>query len=215
MALAKLSSIDKSAVRAPAPLDPRRDGGFSLLEVLVASTIMAVALTTLAQLFVMSTNANTSAKTTTYAAVLAQQKMEQLRGLAWGFDTLGLPVTDISTDISVVPAPVWRRADRSARTSAATAISSTRTAPRSAPVPRRRPAPSTSAAGRSSRCQRTRTTRSSCRCSSRGGATAAPPTRRSGPAGSRMKREWSASRHGRPPKCDANTVSRCSKCWSR
>jgi len=118
MALAKLSSIDNAAVSAQAPLDPRRDladlsaeaalrsrgeGGFSLLEVLVASTIMAVALTTLAQLFVMSTNANTGAKTTTYAAVLAQQKMEQLRGLAWGFDTLGLPVTDISTDISVVP----------------------------------------------------------------------------------------------------------------
>jgi prepilin-type N-terminal cleavage/methylation domain-containing protein len=107
MALAKLSSTDSprelAALSAEAPLDPRREGGFSLLEVLVASTIMAVALTTLAQLFVMSTNANTGAKTTTYAAVLAQQKMEQLRGLAWGFDTLGLPVTDISTDISVVP----------------------------------------------------------------------------------------------------------------
>src|SRR5690348_13462854 len=123
MALAKLSSIDSSATEfaalsAEAPLDTRREladlgaeaaprsrgeGGFSLLEVLVASTIMAVALTTLAQLFVMSTNANTGAKTTTYAALLAQQKMEQLRGLAWGFDTLGLPVTDFTTDISVVP----------------------------------------------------------------------------------------------------------------
>jgi prepilin-type N-terminal cleavage/methylation domain-containing protein len=107
MALAKLSSTDSprqlAAVSAEAPLDRRHEGGFSLLEVLVASTIMAVALTTLAQLFVMSTNANTGAKTTTYAAVLAQQKMEQLRGLAWGFDNLGLPITDISTDLSVVP----------------------------------------------------------------------------------------------------------------
>jgi prepilin-type N-terminal cleavage/methylation domain-containing protein len=94
MALAKLSSID----------NPRSgERGFSLLEVLVASTIMAVALTTLAQLFVMSTNANHSAKTTTYTAVLAQQKMEQLRGLAWGFDNLGLPITDISTNIAKVP----------------------------------------------------------------------------------------------------------------
>ena len=97
MALAKLSSTDNAR---------RGERGFSLLEVLVASTIMAVALTTLAQLFVMSTNANMSAKSTTYAAVLAQQKMEQLRGLAWGFDTLGLPVTDISTDITVVPEQV-------------------------------------------------------------------------------------------------------------
>ena len=107
MALAKLSSTDSprelAAVSAEAPLDPRREGGFSLLEVLVASTIMAVALTTLAQLFVMSTNANTGAKTTTYAAVLAQQKMEQLRGLTWGFDSLGLPLTDTTTDVSVVP----------------------------------------------------------------------------------------------------------------
>lgn len=94
MALAKLSSID----------NPRSgERGFSLLEVLVASTIMAVALTTLAQLFVMSTNANHSAKTTTYTAILAQQKMEQLRGLAWGFDNLGLPITDISTNIAKVP----------------------------------------------------------------------------------------------------------------
>src|SRR3954469_17975956 len=103
MALAKFSSTDNAAAPAVATLDSGREAGFSLLEVLVASTIMAVALTTLAQLFVMSTNANTGAKTTTYASVLAQQKMEQLRGLAWGFDTLGLPVTDISTDISVVP----------------------------------------------------------------------------------------------------------------
>jgi prepilin-type N-terminal cleavage/methylation domain-containing protein len=108
MALAKFCSIDSTptefaGLSAVAGRRSAGEGGFSLLEVLVASTIMAVALTTLAQLFVMSTNANTGAKTTTYAAVLAQQKMEQLRGLAWGFDTLGLPVTDISTDISVVP----------------------------------------------------------------------------------------------------------------
>jgi prepilin-type N-terminal cleavage/methylation domain-containing protein len=77
--------------------------GFSLVEVLVASTIMAVALTTLAQLFVMSTRTNIGAKSTTYAALLAEQKMEQLRGLAWGFDNLGLPMTDITTNITVVP----------------------------------------------------------------------------------------------------------------
>jgi|SRR5437762_2975008 len=80
-----------------------RERGFSLLEVLVATTLMAVGLTALAQLFGVSTRANHSAKTTTYAAVLAQQKMEQLRGLTWGFDNLGLPITDTTTDISVIP----------------------------------------------------------------------------------------------------------------
>jgi len=108
MALAKFSSTDNPrrgdrGLSAEAVQRCRGEGGFSLLEVLVASTIMAVALTTLAQLFVVSTNANHGAKATTYAAVLAEQKMEQLRGLAWGFDNLGLPITDISTNIAKVP----------------------------------------------------------------------------------------------------------------
>jgi hypothetical protein len=70
---------------------------------LCASTILTVALAALAQLFVMSTKANTNARTTTYASVLAQQKLEQLRGLTFGFDTLGLPITDTTTDITTVP----------------------------------------------------------------------------------------------------------------
>jgi len=77
--------------------------GFSLVEVLAATTILTVAIVALAQLFTISIRANDGARKTTIAAVLAQQKMEQLRGLAWGFDTLGLPLTDTSTDTSVVP----------------------------------------------------------------------------------------------------------------
>lgn len=77
--------------------------GFSLIEVLVATTILAVALTSLAQMFVMSTRANASSKSTTYAALLAQQKMEQLRGLTFGFDMLALPLTDTASDTTVVP----------------------------------------------------------------------------------------------------------------
>src|SRR5262245_3014978 len=77
--------------------------GFSLLEVLTATMIMTVGLTALAQLFAISTRANFSAKSTTTAAILAQQKMEQLRGLTWGFDTLGLPVSDYTSDTTVTP----------------------------------------------------------------------------------------------------------------
>src|SRR5688572_128489 len=74
------------------------EGGFSLIEVMVASGILATALIALAQLFVVALTANTSARSTTYAAVLAEQKMEELRSLTWGFDSSGLPVTDTSTN---------------------------------------------------------------------------------------------------------------------
>jgi prepilin-type N-terminal cleavage/methylation domain-containing protein len=77
--------------------------GFSLLEVLFALAVLSVALTGLAQLFTVAARANASARATTYAVVLAQQKMEQLRGLAFGFDTMGNAVTDLDTDITVQP----------------------------------------------------------------------------------------------------------------
>jgi len=80
--------------------------GFSLIEVIFATSLVTAAVVSLAQLFVISTRANTNAKATTYASVLAQQKMEQLRGLTWGFDSLGLPLTDTTTDVSVSPEKV-------------------------------------------------------------------------------------------------------------
>jgi prepilin-type N-terminal cleavage/methylation domain-containing protein len=68
--------------------------GFSLLEVLCATSILIVGLAALAQLVTMSARINRSAKTTTLATVAAAQKMEQLRGLAWGIDNLGAPLSD-------------------------------------------------------------------------------------------------------------------------
>ena len=64
---------------------------------------MTVALASLAQLFLISTRANQSARLTTNASVLAQQKMEQLRALTWGFDIIGLPLSDTTSDLTVVP----------------------------------------------------------------------------------------------------------------
>jgi type II secretory pathway pseudopilin PulG len=88
----------KAKARGPA------DGsGFTLLETLIASTILTVGVGALAQLFVVSTQANRAARVTTFVSVLAQQKMEQLRGLTWGFDGVGVPVTDTTTNLSVVP----------------------------------------------------------------------------------------------------------------
>jgi prepilin-type N-terminal cleavage/methylation domain-containing protein len=77
--------------------------GFSLIEVLTATALLATAVVTLAQLFAVSTRSNLSARNTTYATVLAEQKMEELRALTWGFDTAGLPVTDITSNTAVNP----------------------------------------------------------------------------------------------------------------
>ncbi len=69
----------------------------------MSSAVFICGVVALAQLFVLSTQANRGARTATSAAVLAQQKMEQMRSLSWGFDILGLPLTDTTSDISKVP----------------------------------------------------------------------------------------------------------------
>ncbi|MEO6212118.1 MAG: prepilin-type N-terminal cleavage/methylation domain-containing protein [Vicinamibacterales bacterium] len=79
--------------------------GFSLVEVLISMGLLTVVSLGVAQVFAISTRANQVAKGQTSTTVLAEQKMEQLRGLTWGFDTLGqgLPVSDTSTSLSVYP----------------------------------------------------------------------------------------------------------------
>lgn len=74
------------------------DSGFSLIEVIVATFVFAVGLLAMAQLFAIATRGNTSARANTFTVMLAQQKMEQLRALTWGFDTVNLPVSDFATD---------------------------------------------------------------------------------------------------------------------
>jgi len=79
------------------------DRGFSLVETMIATTLLASSLVALAQLFAISVKNNAVAKNGTFTQILAAQKMEQLRGLTWGFDPLGLPVSDTTTDTSVTP----------------------------------------------------------------------------------------------------------------
>ena len=56
-----------------------------------------------------------ASRNTTYAAVLAEQKIEELRALAWGFDTQGLPISDIApTNTTVIAADADRRQRASA-----------------------------------------------------------------------------------------------------
>jgi prepilin-type N-terminal cleavage/methylation domain-containing protein len=80
------------------------ESGFSLAEVLVATIILAVGLMAVAQMFGASTMANASARANTFTVLLAEQKMEQLRALSWGFDTVNLPVSDETTDTTNIGA---------------------------------------------------------------------------------------------------------------
>jgi hypothetical protein len=77
--------------------------GSTLIEVICAVAIMATGVLTMAQMFIISTKSNMSSRNDTFAAVLAEQKIEQLRSLTWGFDTQGVPISDFTTDVSVSP----------------------------------------------------------------------------------------------------------------
>ena len=93
-----------SASLAVARLRTRRaEAGFSIVEVLVATGLLATALVALAQLFAIATSTNAAARTSTLTMMLAEQKIEQLRALQYTFDRAGLPVQDIDTDLAVYP----------------------------------------------------------------------------------------------------------------
>jgi type II secretory pathway pseudopilin PulG len=69
-------------VRSPA------ESGFSLIEAVIAAGVLAVALVGLAQLMVVSTHVTIAAGALTTSTVMAQQKMEQLRTVAWDHPAL-------------------------------------------------------------------------------------------------------------------------------
>ncbi len=79
--------------------------GFSLVEVLVAMGLLTAVSMGVAQLFALTTRANVTAKGSTSTTSLAEQKLEQLRSLTWGFDLAGqgLPVSDTTTNLTVTP----------------------------------------------------------------------------------------------------------------
>lgn len=74
------------------------DAGFSLIEVLIATILLATALVSLAELFAVATRSNVEARSVSYATLLAEQKIEELRALSWGFDASGLPTSDITSN---------------------------------------------------------------------------------------------------------------------
>jgi type II secretory pathway pseudopilin PulG len=81
------------------------NAGFSLIETVVSIGILAAVSLGVAQLFTVAAQANRNAKMQTSTAMLAAQKMEQLKSLTWGYDTsgLGLPLTDTTTNLANMP----------------------------------------------------------------------------------------------------------------
>jgi prepilin-type N-terminal cleavage/methylation domain-containing protein len=81
------------------------DSGFTLIEVLVAMMVFTITALGVAQLFAVAVRASSVARHQTSTSTLAAQKMEQLRGLTWGFDTLnqGLPVSDTTSNLGTEP----------------------------------------------------------------------------------------------------------------
>jgi prepilin-type N-terminal cleavage/methylation domain-containing protein len=79
--------------------------GFSLMEVVIAIGLVSIVSLGVAQLFGMTTRANLTARGSTSTTAFAEQKMEQLRSLTWGFDDngQGLPVSDTTSNLAVNP----------------------------------------------------------------------------------------------------------------
>jgi prepilin-type N-terminal cleavage/methylation domain-containing protein len=79
--------------------------GFSLVEVLVAMGLLTTVSMGVAQLFALSTRANLMARGATSTTAMAQQRLEELRSLTWGFDLAGqgLPLSDTTTNLAVYP----------------------------------------------------------------------------------------------------------------
>src|SRR4051812_17474207 len=77
--------------------------GFSLVETIVAIAITTAGIAAVAQLSAIAVRATYAARLATFSTLLASQKIEQLRSLAWTSDAAGVSVSDTSTNTAVVP----------------------------------------------------------------------------------------------------------------
>ena len=68
--------------------------GFTLIETLIATTLLVTALAGLAELFAMSIKSTRESGHSAAALRAAQAKIESLRSLRFGYDDLGATITD-------------------------------------------------------------------------------------------------------------------------
>jgi prepilin-type N-terminal cleavage/methylation domain-containing protein len=74
--------------------------GFTLVETLVATSILVTALAGIAQLFVLGSQLTRQAGTSGIALIAAQDKLESLRGRAFTYDPAGSEATDSALEPS-------------------------------------------------------------------------------------------------------------------
>lgn len=77
--------------------------GFSLIEAVVAVSILATGVSAVAQVILASARANVASQQAAVAQQAARERMEQLRALAWTSDGALVPLTDWSSDLTVTP----------------------------------------------------------------------------------------------------------------
>ena len=77
--------------------------GFTLIEVLAATTLLACGVLALSGVVLISARAGVAARQSGMAVTLAQAKMEQLRALVWTSDGAAMPVSDWLSDLSRGP----------------------------------------------------------------------------------------------------------------
>lgn len=82
---------------------PHSCHGVVLVEAIVSAGLLVVLIGGIGRLMVMSSAAGRSAANDTTALFLAVQKIEQLRGLRWGYDLNGDAVSDFTTELAADP----------------------------------------------------------------------------------------------------------------
>jgi hypothetical protein len=80
----RAAAVDRRRGSSLAPRRGMDDRGFSLIDALVASAILATGISSLAQVFVIASRTALVAAQATTATTLAAQKVEELRALPWG-----------------------------------------------------------------------------------------------------------------------------------
>jgi len=78
--------------------------GTSLVEAVIAVSVLAAGVAAVAQLALVAGRANVAAQRASVVVQASREKMEQLRSLAWTSDAAVVPVSDWVSDLTTTPA---------------------------------------------------------------------------------------------------------------